>query len=61
MTRKEHIQTHKGLHRILDLLVADFIATTERLPSETSVMELMSWSHKQTENPELPTGQTHKE
>ena len=61
MTREEHIQAHKELHLQLDLLVADFIATTRRMPSETSVMELIEWSHEQTSNPTPPTGQEDKE
>ena len=32
-------------------MVADFIDHTGRLPSETSVMELMEWAYKQTISP----------
>lgn len=51
MTRKEHIEIHKFLHRNLDLLVADFISCTKNLPSDTSIMKLMEWSHAQTIKP----------
>lgn len=32
------------LHKSLDALVADFIYQTNKLPSETSVAELLEWS-----------------
>jgi len=51
MTKEEHIERHKLLHQCLDELVADFITHTGVLPSKTSVMELMTWSHEQTINP----------
>lgn len=52
MTPGEHQIRHTILHRNLDELVADFINITGRLPSQTTVMELMEWSHKQTIHPE---------
>jgi len=51
MTREEHIARHHELHRRLDELVADFIRHTDRLPSQTSVMDLIQWSFEQTKNP----------
>lgn len=51
MTPQEHKKQHENLHRSLDELVADFIAHTEKLPSKTSVMELLTWSFQQTQNP----------
>lgn len=48
MDKKQHIARHKLLHREFDELIADFIGHTERLPSQTTVMELMEWSHEQT-------------
>jgi hypothetical protein len=51
ITLEEHRARHVELHRSLDELVADFIRHTDRLPSETSVMDLMMWSHAQTQNP----------
>lgn len=52
MNKEEHITRHKELHKALDELVADMIEHTKMLPSETTVMELMEWSHRQTINPE---------
>lgn len=46
-----HRERHEVLHRALDELVADWVTHTEGLPSQNSVMELMSWSHQQTLNP----------
>lgn len=54
MTKDEHIKIHKGLHKALDELVADFIGHNkdgEYLPSKVSVMRLMQWSAEQTVNP----------
>ncbi|HEV7717214.1 MAG TPA: hypothetical protein VGO53_16570 [Steroidobacteraceae bacterium] len=40
-----HAARHAELHAALDELVACFISThRDRLPSKTSVMELMLWS-----------------
>ena len=54
MSGIEHKKRHVELHRSLDELVADFVAQTGRLPSETTIMDLMRWSHEQTI---APTGQ----
>jgi hypothetical protein len=51
MTHEEHIQRHKDLHAKLDELAADFIMHTGKLPSRTTLTELMTWSHEQTQNP----------
>ena len=51
MTREEHKERHKILHKELDELVADFISHTKSLPSRASIMDLMEWSHKQTKTP----------
>ena len=51
MTREKHKQRHVELHRALDELLADFLRHTTRLPSSTTVLELMRWSHSQTLNP----------
>lgn len=45
---EKHRQRHIELHRELDELVADWIQHTGRLPSRTTVMELIKWSHQQT-------------
>lgn len=51
MTQDEHKERHEELHKKLDELVADFIGHTGRLPSQTTVMELINWSYQQTQEP----------
>lgn len=51
MENKKHKQIHVDLHRKLDELVGDFIVHTDALPSQTKLMELMTWSYEQTQNP----------
>ena len=51
MNEEEHKERHIKLHDSLDELVADLISHTEKLPSETTVMELISWSAGQKDNP----------
>ena len=48
ITKEQHIERHKLLHRMLDELVADFINETGKLPSQTTLNLLMEWSYKQT-------------
>lgn len=48
MTNEEHIKKHILLHAELDELVADYIAHSRKGLTETSVLELMQWSGKQT-------------
>lgn len=48
MTHEEHTQRHKLLHREPDELVADMLTHTGKLPTETSIFELLSWSNQQT-------------
>ena len=48
LTKKQHIQRHELLRAYLDELVADFITHTEKLPSKTTIFELLQWSHLQT-------------
>ena len=50
-TPKEHKERHVELHKALDELIADFISHTSKLPSDTSLMELMKWSHQQMMEP----------
>lgn len=52
MTPKEHKKRHEELHNNLDELVADFIMNTGSLPSKTTVLELIEWSHGQTIKPD---------
>ena len=56
MTKEQHITTHKELHKYFDELIADFIDHTDRLPSETTVMELMEWSWRQCNKPDWQEG-----
>ncbi len=56
MTEEEHKQIHVDLHNSLDMLVADFIAHSKKLPSKTTLIEFMEWSHLQSLN---PTGDTN--
>lgn len=51
MTNEEHREIHLMLHRHFDELLADFIQQTGKLPSRTTIFELMKWSHEQTINP----------
>ena len=61
MNRTLHVMLHENLHKSLDALVADFIRITSRVPSKTTVMELIAWSHDQCSDPVLPDGQVHEE
>lgn len=51
--KERHKEIHVKLHQSLDELVADFVMLTENLPSNTTVLELMTWSAEQTENPSI--------
>ena len=42
MRMPEDLSTEER-HQVLDLIVAQFIRDTEKLPSRTSVLELMTW------------------
>lgn len=47
-----HKRKHKQLHKALDELVGDFVYHNPRkLPTRTTVFELMQWSKNQTEQP----------
>lgn len=50
-TQEEHKQRHVELHRAFDELLSDWIGETESLPSKSTVMDLLNWSHAQTESP----------
>ena len=52
MTEKEHRQRHRELHKALDELVADWARHNPgKIYSDSSIMDLMEWSFKQTQNP----------
>jgi len=52
MEKEKHKERHVELHQKLDELVADFITHTNNLPSQTTIFELMKWSHLQTIDPD---------
>lgn len=51
-TKEAHRQRHIKLHHSLDELLADWIDHTGALPSKSTVLDLVEWSHRQTEDPE---------
>ena len=52
MLEEEHKDRHKLLHGNLDELVADWIESNPgKLPSKSTILELMQWSKGQTEKP----------
>lgn len=52
MTQEQHKKIHKNLHDSFDQLIADFfIHHRDKLPSNTTLMELMEWSYGQTQEP----------
>lgn len=51
MTKEEHIERHKLLHKGFDELIADYISCTHSLILNKPVGELMKWSYEQTINP----------
>lgn len=51
-TPEEHRKRHVELHHEFDELMADFLAHNRgKLPSNTTLTELMEWSHAQTLEP----------
>ena len=46
-----HKERHEFLHKCFDELLADFINHTQGLPSRTTLMDFMEWSHSQTIKP----------
>jgi hypothetical protein len=51
LSKKIHRERHNELHKNLDELIADWINHTGKLPRESTVYELMIWSHEQTLKP----------
>lgn len=53
LSPEEHKKRHQLLHKYFDELFADFIRHNPGVVSYTRmpVLDLMDWSHKQTENP----------
>ena len=54
MTKKEHKERHKELHENLDEIFADFIENSGLDSGFTgkTIMELLSWSYKQSQEPD---------
>ena len=49
---EEHRRRHVELHHHLDELVGDYLTwNRNKVPSNTTVMELIVWSHQQTLEP----------
>ena len=50
-TEEDLIKIHKELHTSLDKLVACYITVQKKGLRDTTVMELIEWSHEQTKKP----------
>ena len=51
MTHKEHRERHVLLHKSLDELLADWLTHDSAASIDRPLIELMKWSHGQTEKP----------
>lgn len=51
MSKGEHKERHILLHKHLDELIADYITHTGKTPSTSTLMEFLTWSYEQTQNP----------
>lgn len=52
MTPQEHKDRHIFLHKCLDELLSDFIFHTGKLPSRSTVLDLLTWSSNQLQFPD---------
>lgn len=52
-SREELIEIHKALHGALDRLAACYLESSKdgKMLTNTSVMEFIEWSYKQTQEP----------
>ena len=57
MNKQEHKKIHEELHTALDMLITDFLYHTRKLLGETSILEFMDWSHRQTVSPQTKKGE----
>ena len=48
----EHWDSHIKLHTSLDMLVAHWITSTGKRPSQATVLELLQWSGQQSRQPD---------
>jgi hypothetical protein len=46
--KEKHRQRHIVLHSYLDEIVADYMTSTKKLASESTIMDLLKWSQEQT-------------
>ena len=51
LTKAMHKASHRDMHNSLDMLVAHWIASTGKRPSQATLLELMAWSGGQAECP----------
>lgn len=52
---EQHKARHETLHAALDELIADYLSChRDALPSTTTALALIEWSHRQTINPDEP-------
>ena len=51
MTKEEHIEKHKLLHKYLDELLGDFILCNRDKHIESPIYDLLKWAYEQTLNP----------
>jgi len=49
--KDEHVERHAFLHKAIDELVANYMLCTGRRMGNSTVEDLVTWSHKQTLNP----------
>jgi len=60
LSPEDHRARHIELHARLDEIIADFIVHTRKLPSETTLSELMEWSAGQTKEASWPPSMSKK-
>ena len=53
MTKGEHAERHKMLHKALDELAADWANEVKGVFSKASILDLMTWSAQETEIKEV--------
>lgn len=52
MNEPDHKQRHQELQEAFDELLADFLVhNSGKVPSSTTVLELVEWSYQQTQEP----------
>lgn len=47
---KEKLNRFKELHGSLDILTSDFLTATSSIPSEATILDLMTWSFRRMED-----------